>query len=170
MSKRWSKQSLLTAVAALSATMAFGGAAAIASAHAVPHRAMSHSAFFEETVSHQSFDATVAALKHAVASNGMMILGTLNQAGALSTTGLELKGAESFFVGNPVVGKKMFQMDPAVGAVIPLRVYVWVAQDGHTMLGYFRPSYLMSLVNPKMGKSAAMMNQTFAKLVAQATK
>jgi uncharacterized protein (DUF302 family) len=66
-------------------------------------------------------------------------MGMLNQAHALSMTGLHLQGAESFFVGNPVVGKKLFAADPAVGAVVPLRIYVW-EKGGETHVGYFQPS------------------------------
>lgn len=116
-----------------------------------------------------SFDATVASLKRAVAANGMMVLGTLNQKGALSTTGLALKGAESFFIGNPVAGKALFQMDAAAGAVIPLRVFVWVDADGATEVGYFKPSQLFAGVSPQLAKAGAKMDAVFAKILAQAT-
>nr|CEL17498.1 SCE36.05c, unknown, len: 407aa; contains a repeat region [Kibdelosporangium sp. MJ126-NF4] len=43
--------------------------------------------------SDKDFQSTVDGVKQAVSANGMMILGDLDQAGALKTTGLELKGA-----------------------------------------------------------------------------
>ena len=117
-----------------------------------------------------SFDATVASLKKAVASNGMMVLGTLNQKGALSTTGLVLEGAESFFVGNPVAGKALFEMDAAAGAAIPLRVYVWVDGTGATEVGYFKPSDLLGGVSPEVAQMGAKMDGVFAKILAGATR
>lgn len=129
-----------------------------------------HVMAFEHRTSARSFSATVAALKHAVAHNGMMVLGTLNQAGALSTTGLHLKGAESFFVGNPVVGKSLFQMNPAVGGEVPMRVYVWVNPQGKTELGYFQPSTLMGAISASLAKSGVMMNQKLAMIVKQAAQ
>lgn len=125
---------------------------------------------FLHAVSGASFDATVSSLKKAVASNGMMVLGSLNQKGALSTTGLSLKGAEAFFVGNPVVGKKLFQMDAAAGAVIPLRVYVWVDAGGKTEVGYFRPSDLFGEVSPGLARAGAGMDGVFAQILSQATR
>ena len=125
---------------------------------------------FLHATSSASFDATVSSLKKAVASNGMMVLGNLNQKGALSTTGLSLAGAESFFIGNPVVGKKLFQMDAAAGAVIPLRVYVWVDANGKTEVGYFKPSDLFAGVSAGLAKAGAMMDGVFAKILSQATQ
>lgn len=127
----------------------------------------SNAQFMEYTTS-QSFDVTVSALKHSVSSNGMMVMGNLNQAGALKTTGLQLKGAESFFVGNPVSGKKMFQMNPAVGSELPMRVYVWVNNSGQTEIGYVKPSSLLGAVNPELGSSGAVMDKKLAMIVSQA--
>lgn len=123
---------------------------------------------FKEYVSSQSFSATVSALKHSVSSNGMMVMGDLNQAGALKTTGLKLKGAESFFVGNPVVGKKMFKMNAAVGTELPMRVYVWVNHKGKTEIGYVKPSTLLGSINTKLGKQGAMMDKKLAMIATQA--
>ncbi|MEJ2665694.1 MAG: DUF302 domain-containing protein [Deinococcales bacterium] len=137
-------------------------AAGLASAQSGPQ--------FLHAASSVSFDATVSSLKRAVASNGMMVLGHLNQKGALSTTGLSLRGAEAFFVGNPVVGKKLFQTDPSVGVVIPLRMYVWVDSSGKTEVGYFRPSDLFVGVSPALAKAGATMDGVFAKILSQATQ
>lgn len=125
---------------------------------------------FLHATSSASFDATVSRLKKAVASNGMMVLGKLDQKGALSTTGLNLLGAEAFFIGNPVVGKKLFQKDAAAGAVIPLRVYVWADQGGKTEVGYFEPSDLFASVSPELVKAGGKMDGVFAKILSQATQ
>lgn len=152
-----------------SAAMLAVGAGNVASAHARPAASAHGGSVFIEYASRTSFGATVAQLKHAVAQNGMMVLGTLNQAGALKTTGLQLKGAESFFVGNPVSGKKLFQMNGAVGAELPMRVFVWVNSHGTTDVGYFQPSALLRAVNAPLAKPGMMLNQKLTMIVKGAT-
>lgn len=120
---------------------------------------------FIQGASAESFAQTVGSLKRAVSRNGMMVMGHLDQKKALSMTGLELAGAETFFVGNPVVGKKLFGMSPAVGAVVPLRIYAWEA-GGQAHVGYFQPSALLAAVNPKLGMAGKMLDQKFARILA----
>lgn len=116
-----------------------------------------------------SFSSTVDALKHAVAGNGMMVLGSLNQAKALSMTGLSLGGAETFFVGSPTTGKMFFHADPAVGAVIPVRMYVWVGSSGKTEVGYFDPGSLLSAMDPSVGANAGKLSMMASKITQGAT-
>ncbi|WP_179475394.1 DUF302 domain-containing protein [Mycolicibacterium vinylchloridicum] len=136
---------------------------------AAPDSAQSLRTSLVTTPSSQPFDATVAALKQAVSSNGMMILGELDQAGALRTTGLQLTGAHTFFVGNPAVGKMFFEQNPAIGTVLPLQMYVWEDSAGQTNISYFDPSPLFRAVDPhfgeggqKMADAAAMITQAAA--------
>jgi|GEM_PF-2062705 uncharacterized protein (DUF302 family) len=117
----------------------------------------------------KSFSSAVSSLKTAVSSAGMMVLGQLNQAGALSVTGLHLKGAETFFVGNPTVGKKLFAMDPAIGAVIPVRMYVFVNNAGKTEVGYLGPVKLAAAVDVPLAKPAAMIAKVADKVVQKVT-
>jgi uncharacterized protein (DUF302 family) len=119
--------------------------------------------------SDKDFQSTVDGLKQAVSANGMMILGDLDQAGALKTTGLELKGAHTFFVGNPAAGKMFFQQTPAIGAVIPLRILVWADNDGKAHLSYFDPSTLFQAVNPNLAEGGQKMSQA-ATMIANAVK
>ena len=151
----------------VTAIVASGSAAFAASGHS---RAASKAPLFIQVVSKASFSQTVAQLKRAIAANGMMVLGTINQKGALSTTGLNLKGAESFFVGNPVIGKKFFEMDPAIGTELPVRVFVWVNAQGKAELGYFNPSVMFSAVSPQMGKMSAKIAMMIGAIVQQAAK
>ena len=125
-----------------------------------PKSRASVSTTFITVPSSKSFDDTVSALKSSVSSNGLMVLGELNQAKALSITGLHLKGAHSFFVGAPTTGKMFFSVDPAIGAVIPVQMYVWVDQAGQVNVGYFDPAPMFSALNPKLvdgGKKISMM-------------
>ncbi len=119
--------------------------------------------FLSATTS-KSFSSAVSSLKTAVSSAGMMVLGQLNQAGALSVTGLHLKGAEKFFVGNPTVGKKLFAMDPAIGMEIPLGIYLWVDHMGTTEIGYFAPPAIFKAVAPKLAGQGPMFAGIAAKV------
>lgn len=118
---------------------------------------------FVQEVSSHSFEQTIGSLKHAVSSNGMMVLGHLNQGKVMSMTGLRLSG-QSFFIGNPTVGKKIFSMSPAAGAVVPLRIYLWEA-GGEAHVGYFQPSSLLSGISPKLGMPGKMLDKKFASIL-----
>jgi uncharacterized protein (DUF302 family) len=155
-SRRWSARSMIVGTAALAATLASTVPAVATTAHKATHGSVS-APFYTATTS-KSFSSATASLKTAVSSAGMMVLGQLNQAGALSITGLHLKGAETFFVGNPTSGKKFFQMDAAIGAVIPMRIYLWVNAAGQTEIGYLQPSSLAKAVDSKFAKSATMLD------------
>ncbi len=119
--------------------------------------------------SDKDFDATVDALKKAVSDNGMMILGDLNQAGALQTTGLNLKGAHTFFVGNPSAGKMFFEQTPAIGAVIPLQFLVWADNDGKSSISYFDPKPLFTAVDPMLTEGGAKMADAAGMITTAAT-
>ena len=150
---------LSTMAAAIALSVGFAGLA----------QARDASGTFVNVTSHHGFDDTVAALKSAIASNNMMVMGSINQANVLSMTGLHLAGAESFLVGNPNSGKKAFSMDPAAGVVLPARIYVW-ADQGTTHVGYLKPSAGLTAVNPKFGMMAGMLDKSFADIAEQATK
>ena len=130
--------------------------------------AQSGNDFVHETSS-RSFHGTISALKRAISENGMMIAGGMNQKRILSMTGLYLKGARSFFVGNPVFGKKLFAMNPAVGAVVPFRIYVWVNHKGNTEVGYFKPSSHLAEISPMMKMAGSMLDRKIAMMVHAAT-
>lgn len=131
--------------------------------------AESGSGNFVSVQSHRSFAGTVSALKSAVASNHMMVMGKIDQAKVLSMTGLHLAGGESFLVGNPVIGKKAFSMDPAAGIVLPARMYVW-SDHGKTYVGYLKPSFVLGAVNPKFDMMSNKLDMAFRKIADQAAK
>lgn len=125
---------------------------------------------FTSYASKRPFGDTVSALKKAVADNGMMILGDLNQAGALKSTGLHLKGARSYFVGNPTKGKMFFEANPAIGTVIPLRMYVWAGADGKAHIGYYDPAPLFQAVDAKLADGGEQMKMAASKIAEGAAK
>ena len=67
----------------------------------------------------------------AVSKGGMMVMSTVDQGNMLKMTGLDMKGT-LFRVGNPSVGKQVFEKDPAAGLYLPLRVYIYRGSDHKT--------------------------------------
>jgi uncharacterized protein (DUF302 family) len=115
--------------------------------------------------SQKNFDQTVSHLKSAVGQGGMMIMATVDQGNMLSMTGLKLK-ATLFLVGNPTVGKKVFEQNHGAGLYMPLRVYVYEDKDGKTYVSYDKPSSLLAQFdNAEINQTAAMLDQKLDGLV-----
>ena len=109
--------------------------------------------------SDKSFEQVASAIKSLVAKNGMMVMAEVNQGKMLSMTGLSLK-ATLFVVGNPTVGKQLFEQDHGVGLHVPPRVFVYADASGKTFVSYDRPSALLGqFQNEKIGMVAQMLDQ-----------
>ena len=109
--------------------------------------------------SDKSFDEVTKAVKSLVAKNGMMVMAEVDQGKMLSMTGLNLK-ATLYIVGNPVVGKQLFEQDHAVGLYVPVRIFVYSDASGKTSVSYDKPSTLLSqFQNPKVNMVAEMLDQ-----------
>lgn len=94
-----------------------------------------------------------------VAKNGMMVLAEVDHGKILSMTGLKLK-AKLFLVGNPMVGKQLFEQNHSVGLYIPVRLYVYTDANGKTFVEYDKPSSLLSQFNDeKIGMVAKMLDE-----------
>lgn len=120
--------------------------------------------------SQKSFEQTVNALKSAVSQGGMMVMGTVDQGNMLAMTGLKMKGT-LFLVGNPTVGKQVFEQDPGAGLYLPLRIFVYEGKDGKTYVSYDKPSALLDQFNnPEVNKTAAMLDQKLGGLVQMVAK
>lgn len=109
--------------------------------------------------SNKSFEQTVDAFKMAVNKGGMMVMSTVDQGNMLKMTGLEMKGT-LFLVGNPNVGKKVFEQNTAAGLYLPLRVYIYQGSDGKAYLSYDKPSVVLkSFNNSSIDETAGMLDQ-----------
>ena len=145
------------------------GALVIGAGMATAAPAFAAGSQFIKVASHRDFNATVSALKEAISGNQMMVMGTINQARVMSMTGLKLEGAESFLVGNPQAGKMAFSMNPAAGAVLPVRVYVW-ADHGKTFIGYFQPSSQLDQIDPGFNMMGNMLDKKLGMITQAAAK
>mgnify|MGYP005814473547 CR=1 FL=1 len=120
--------------------------------------------------SQKNFEQTVNQLKSSVAQGGMMIMATVDQGNMLSMTGLKLK-ATLFLVGNPTVGKKIFEQTHAAGLYLPLRVFVYEDNNGKTYVSYDKPSSLLAQFrNAEVDQTAAMLDQKLDGLVHMVTQ
>lgn len=109
--------------------------------------------------SDKPFEEVSKAVRTLVAKNGMMVMAEVDQGKMLSMTGLSLK-ATLFVVGNPTVGKQLFEQDHAIGLYVPLRVFVYTDQAGKTFVSYDKPSTLLSqFQNEKVTMVAQMLDQ-----------
>lgn len=109
--------------------------------------------------SDKSFEQVANAVKSSVAKNGMMVMAEVDQGKMLSMTGLSLK-AKLFLVGNPTVGKQLFEQNHAVGLYVPLRVFVYSDEQGKTHVAYDKPSSLLGqFQNEKIAMVSLMLDQ-----------
>jgi uncharacterized protein (DUF302 family) len=109
--------------------------------------------------SNKPFEQTVEAFKMAVSKGGMMVMSTVDQGNMMKMAGLDLKGTV-FLVGNPNVGKQVFEKDPAAGLYLPLRVYIYQNTTGKTFLSYDKPSVVLKQFNNvSINQTAAMLDQ-----------
>lgn len=117
----------------------------------------------------KSYEQTIEKVKAVVAQGGMMVMAQVDQGNMLSMAGLKLK-ATVFLVGNPTVGKKLFEQDHGVGLYVPIRVFVTEAKDGKTYLSYDKPSAsLKQFNNSEISAVAGMLDQKLQGLAQMAT-
>jgi uncharacterized protein (DUF302 family) len=120
--------------------------------------------------SSKSFDQTVEAFKMAVSKGGMMVMSTVDQGNMLKMTGLDMKGT-LFLVGNPNIGKQVFEKDPAAGLYLPLRVYIYQGSDNKTYLSYDKPSVVLKAFNnASIDQTAGMLDQKLDTLTHMVTQ
>lgn len=118
----------------------------------------------------KSFEQVTGALKSLVARNGMMVMAEVDQGKMLSMAGLSLK-ATLFLVGNPNVGKQLFEQSHGVGLYVPLRVFVFNDEHGKTNIAYDKPSTLLGhFDNEKIAMIGQMLDQKLGDLATMAAQ
>ena len=123
-----------------------------------------------EVQSGKSFEDVTDAIGKLVSKNGMMVMAEVDQGKMLSMTGLQLK-AKLFLVGNPTVGKKLFEQNHGVGLYVPLRIFVYNDANGKTFVAYDKPSSVLSQFdNAEVGMVAKMLDEKLDGLASMAAK
>lgn len=122
-------------------------------------RAQSSGKLLVQIQARGSVSQVAGRLKKAVSQNGLMVMGQLNQGKILGMTGASVE-SQSFFVGNPKLGKKLFAADEGVGVVVPVRINVYRDAQGHTVISYLKPSEeLKAYGSTGLDKMAPMLDQ-----------
>jgi uncharacterized protein (DUF302 family) len=120
--------------------------------------------------SSKSFDQVASALESQVSKGGMRVVARVNQGRMLSMAGMSLNAA-LFLIGNPDIGKQLFEQNHAVGLYVPLRVAVYVETDGKTYLQYEKPSAsLAQFNNERLSTIAQTLDQKIADIVNNAAR
>lgn len=118
----------------------------------------------------KSFEQTSDAVKSLVAKNGMMVMAEVDQGNMLSMTGLSLK-AKLLLIGNPNVGKQLFEQNHAVGLYVPLRLFVYNDENGKTQISYDKPSALLAKFdNDRITMVAQMLDKKLEDLATMAAR
>jgi uncharacterized protein (DUF302 family) len=100
----------------------------------------------------------------------MMVMAEVDQGKMLSMTGLQLK-ATLFLIGNPNVGKQLFEQDHAVGLYVPLRLSVYSDANGKTFVEYDKPSTVLEqFQNEKIGMVSRMLDEKIGGLAQMAAQ
>jgi len=111
-----------------------------------------------------SVSDVITKLKGMIHKNGMMVMGELHQGKVMSMVGLSIE-SESIFVGNATVGKKLFSANSGAGIAVPVRINVYKAANGSTMVTYVPPSRVLAVYhNPMMSKVAGMLDGKLKKM------
>ncbi len=118
----------------------------------------------------KSFKDVSKSIEKLVAKSGMMVMAEVDQGKMLSMAGLKLN-AKLFLIGNPNVGKQIFEQDRGAGLYVPLRIFVYEDKDGKTYVSYDRPSALMGQFdNKKVAMVGKMLDEKIEGLAAMAAK
>ncbi|MCA9757798.1 MAG: DUF302 domain-containing protein [Candidatus Eisenbacteria bacterium] len=113
-------------------------------------------------------EEVLAKLRRAVEESGLRVMSELHQSKALATAGATVQ-SETFFVGNPELGKHLFAIEPGAGVVLPMRMNVYVDAAGHTTIAYIPPSLeLAAFGNADLDRAAQKLDAKLAGIVESA--
>lgn len=105
----------------------------------------------------------------AIEGKGLKVAARVDHAAGAKTAGMEMPPTEVVIFGNPKLGTALMQANPQIGVDLPLKIVVWEAAPGKTMIGYTAPDALKARFDIK-DKDAlfAAMGQTLEGFAAAA--
>jgi uncharacterized protein (DUF302 family) len=108
---------------------------------------------------------------HAIeGSSGLMIFAVRNHGQLLALKGKKTL-ARQYEIGNPLVALEMTQHDLRAGEYAPLRMYVYVGDDGLTYVDYDLPSSVFGrFKSPQVDQVGRSLDQKLERLVTNALK
>lgn len=97
-------------------------------------------------VSQHNYADTLAALKDAFASKGLMVFAVIDHAEAAEKAGLKMLPTQVIIYGKPEGGTPLMQKAPALALQLPLKVLVAENADGAVHVSFFKSSFLAQSV------------------------
>jgi uncharacterized protein (DUF302 family) len=88
------------------------------------------------TRSRDDVASTEARARAALAKLGVPVFATFDHAANAHDAGLALRPTVVLVFGNPKVGTKLMQEQPAIALDLPLRLAIWQDEQGRTWIGY----------------------------------
>lgn len=86
----------------------------------------------------QAMDRLVAAIE----AKGLKVAARVDHAAGAEAAGLEMSPTEVVIFGNPKLGTALMRANPQIAADLPLKIAIWEAAPGKTMIGYTAPEDL----------------------------
>ena len=92
--------------------------------------------------SSHGMDATMQRLRQAIQEQGMTVFAQIDHGRAAADAGLAPDPMQLLMFGSALAGVKLMQAAPTTGIDLPLKILVWVDQEGGTWLGYNEPGWI----------------------------
>ena len=89
------------------------------------------------------FDATMNRLEASLAAKGLMLFAKIDHAGGAARVGQSLRPTTVFIFGSPKVGTPVIDADQRTGLDLPMRMVVYVGEDGKTHITYRHPAAML---------------------------
>jgi uncharacterized protein (DUF302 family) len=86
-------------------------------------------------------DATDRLVK-AIEEKGLKVAARVDHAAGAKAAGLEMPPTEVVMFGNPKLGTPLMLANPQLAIDLPLKIVIWQAAPGKTMIGYTAPDTL----------------------------
>lgn len=86
-------------------------------------------------------DATDRLVK-AIESKGLKVAARIDHAAGAKAAGTDMPPTEVVIFGNPKLGTALMLANPQIGVDLPLKIVIWQAVSGKTMIGYTAPDAL----------------------------
>jgi len=106
--------------------------------------------------SSQGMAETTRRLRDAIAENGMTLFAHIDHGRGAKEAAVELAPMEVFMFGSAAAGTRLMRTAPTAGIDLPLRVLVWVDEDGGTWLGYNEPSWIAARHRARSGNDQVL--------------
>jgi len=127
---------------------------------------------FIKWVSGYDFAETLLRLRQAAERRGMTVFASIDHAAAAASAGLALRPTTVLIVGAAEKGTPLMDAVPSIAIDLPLRVLVWVDENGSTLLAYNDPGWIAARhqARPADPEALAVMRRALAAVAEQVTK